>query len=152
MSIKNFLFGSSITDKFGDIGILIARLGFGLYLSLAHGFAKLPPSEQMVGGLEKMGLPMPMAMAWLAAFAEGIATLFVAVGLLTRPMALMAVVTMGVAAFAAHGNDPWASMGGASKEPAMMYFIGFLAIAFLGGGNLSIDRLIRKSNAQPSEV
>ncbi len=152
MSIKNFLFGSSISDRFGDIGILVARLGFGLYLSLAHGLAKLPPSEQLIGGVEKMGLPLPVLMAWLAAFAEGIAALCVAVGLLTRPMALMAVIAMGVAAFVAHGSDPWASMGGASKEPAMMFFIGFLAIAFLGGGNLSIDRFFRKSAPQPTEA
>ncbi len=145
MNIKNFLFGSSVLSNAGDIGALVARLGFGLYMSLGHGLAKMPPPEQLVGGLENMGLPMPGVMAWCAALAECVAAFLVAIGLLTRPAAIAVVITMAVAAFTAHAKDPWVSQGGASKEMAMLYLLAFASIAFIGAGRFSVDSMLRRN-------
>jgi len=143
MKIKSILFGSSVLSQAGDIGVLIARVGFGLYMSLGHGLGKMPPNQQMIDGVAALGLPMPSVMAWMAALAECIAAMMVALGILTRPAALTVVITMGVAAFVAHANDPWVSRGGASKEMAMLFLIAFLAIAFIGAGRYSVDAMLR---------
>jgi putative oxidoreductase len=75
-------------------------------------------------------------------------------GLGTRLAAAVVVVSMAVAAFVAHGGDPW-TMGRAyeiflagetsypaSKEPALLYLIPFLALTFTGAGRFSIDGLL----------
>jgi len=148
MNIKSVLFGSANMSQAGDIGMLLARLGFGLYMSLGHGLGKMPPSEQLVGGLEKMGLPMPGVMAWCAALSECVAAMLVALGIMTRPAALAVAFTMGVAAFSAHGSDPWVSQGGASKEMAMLYLLAFASIACVGAGKFSLDSFLNRNRAE----
>ena len=51
-----------------DIGLLVLRLGAGLFMAFGHGFGKIPPSDGFIGGVEKLGLPMPIFFAWMAAF------------------------------------------------------------------------------------
>lgn len=143
MNIKSILFGSSVLSQAGDIGVLVARVGFGLYMSLGHGLGKMPPSQQMIDGVGGMGIPIPAVMAWMAALAECVAAMLVALGILTRPAALTVVITMGVAAFVAHADDPWVSRGGASKEMAMLFLIAFLALVFTGAGRYSVDAILR---------
>ena len=70
------------------------------------------------------------------------------------------LVAMGVAAFVAHGSDPWSmeeafklfAAGQAqlplSKEPALLFLIPFLALIFTGPGKFSIDALIWPRAAQ----
>jgi len=87
--------------------------------------------------------------------AEFLCALAVICGLGTRLASAVIVFSMAVAAFVAHGGDPWTMEQGymrfmageskswASKEPALLYLIPFLALIFLGAGRLSIDALIR---------
>src|SRR4029453_19208775 len=87
----------------------------------------------------------------LVTFAEFLCALLVMLGLGTRFAAMPVVISMGVAAFVAHANDPWSSetaamafFGGQSKtwfskEPALIFLIIFLALAFTGAGALSLD-------------
>jgi putative oxidoreductase len=75
----------------------------------------------------------------------------VIVGLATRLAAIPVVIAMAVAAFVAHGADPWSmekaamaffageSKSWASKEPALLFLIPFLALAFTGAGRFSLD-------------
>jgi len=51
------------------------------------------------------------------------------------------IITMAVAAFIVHGGDPFFMQGAenGSKEPAMLYLIGFLGIYLLGSGRYSLD-------------
>ena len=63
---------------------------------------------------------------------------------------------MCVAAFVAHGSDPWtmskaaelffsgASKSWASKQPALMFATVFLALIFTGAGRYSVDALLAK--------
>ncbi|MEM6315684.1 MAG: hypothetical protein AAF743_16475, partial [Planctomycetota bacterium] len=64
------------------------------------------------------------------------------------------VFNMGVAAFVAHGDDPWilevAVVDGVKyytvgKEFALLYLIPFLAFAVLGAGKTGIDAALRPS-------
>jgi uncharacterized membrane protein YphA (DoxX/SURF4 family) len=73
------------------------------------------------------------------------------------------VISMSVAAFVAHGADPWtmeqgyklfmtgASKSWASREPALLYLIPFLGLVFTGAGKFSFDGWIwpRWRNRRP---
>ncbi|XOV76542.1 MAG: DoxX family protein [Phycisphaerales bacterium] len=127
-----------------------ARAGIGLYMAFGHGYGKLfggdglGPSEGFVSGVEELGFPAPLVFAWMAALSEFLGGLALAAGLFTRPAALTLVGTMAVAAFLQHGDDPWTSRGGASKEMAMLYLLPCLGFLALGGGRFSVDSGLRR--------
>ncbi len=138
--IIGFLFGGAKIQPGGaELGLLILRLGaFGI-MALAHGWGKLPVQQGFIDGVAAMGLPFPLFFAWAAALSEFAGSLLVALGLFTRPAALLVASTMGVAAFITHGADPLEK-----KELALLYLGIALVYLFLGAGRFSIDALIRK--------
>lgn len=138
-----------------SIGLLILRLGIGGYL-LTHGWGKL--QMMLAGDFAKFGDPIGLGSSLslvLVTTAEFFCALAVVFGLGTRLAAAVIVFSMAVAAFVAHGADPWtmeqgyrlfmsgASKSWESKEPALLYLIPFLALVFTGAGRLSIDGWIR---------
>lgn len=86
-----------------------------------------------------MGLPVPMLFAWLATIAELGGGLFLALGLLTRPVALFVFVHFVVVVTLAHAGDPLPD-----RELAM--FFGATAFLFVltGAGRYSLDALLFK--------
>ena len=145
---------SERTELLHSLGLLILRLGFGGYL-MTHGWGKL--QNVLAGKLDAFGDPIGIGVApslLLVTFAEFFCALFVALGLGTRIFAIPVVIAMGVAAFVAHGSDPW-TMGTAaqrfmageseswgSKEPALLFLVAFLSLALTGPGRFSLDHLI----------
>ena len=136
-TLKRLLFGTSPLTT--DLGLLVIRLWFGVVMAVEHGISKFGKIEMFAGGLASNGVPAPELMAWLAALTETLGGLFIALGFLTRPAALGLVVTMCVAAFVEHANDPFQKM-----EFALLYGFGFLGLALSGPGRLSLDHLIGK--------
>ncbi|MDG5800967.1 DoxX family protein [Marinilabiliaceae bacterium ANBcel2] len=126
-----------------DFAALILRVGFGFYLAFGHGLAKL---QMVINGNfqfpELFGLPASINLT-LAMLAEFFASLLVLIGFKTRLAALPVVITMATALFMVHLNDPMFG-GDGTKEPAMMYLLGFVAIFLLGPGKYSIDSAIKK--------
>jgi putative oxidoreductase len=139
-----------------SVGLLILRLGVGGFL-LTHGWGKV----QMLraGQFEMMGDPIGLGSRLslvLIVFAEFVCSLLVMAGLATRLAALPVAFAMGVAAFVAHGRDPWTMEGAAklffagqtkmmlAKEPALIFLVVFLALAFTGAGRFSVDAVIRR--------
>lgn len=122
-----------------NLGLLLLRFGAGITMAFAHGINKVPPSQNFIGYVAKIGFPMPDLFAWCAGLSELVAALFIAIGVLSRPSALSLVFTMGVAAFVAHGGDPFKKM-----EPSLIYMLIFLCLFFTGPGKYSIDALINK--------
>ena len=137
-----------------SIGLLILRLGIGGYL-ITHGWGKL--QMLLAGGADKFGDPIGLGSTVslaLVTMSEFICALLIMLGLGTRLAAFPVVISMAVAAFVVHAKDPWtmeaaanAFFSGASKtwfskEPALLYLIPFLSLAFTGGGKLSLDGLI----------
>ena len=139
MTIRDFLFGSGETSRATDVGLLILRLGVGLTMAFAHGLGKIPPSEGFIGATGAMGFPVPVLFAWAAALSEFLGGLLVAIGLATRPAALMLAVTMAVAAFVQHGGDPFND-----KEMAFLYLVASLALLATGAGRYAVDRALRR--------
>lgn len=122
-----------------DLGLFVYRVFVGLTMAFAHGLSKLPPSEQMLQGVEGMGFPLPVVFAWAAALSEFAGGIFIALGLFTRWAAVFLGFTMGVAAFVVHAADPFQK-----KEMALLYLFACILIFFLGSGRFSVDRLICK--------
>ena len=126
-------------SPFRELSMTALRIFVGLSLAFAHGLGKVPPSEGFIGGVTELGFPNPVFFAWAAGIAELVGGLFLAIGLLTRPSALLAAFTLGVAAFGRHAADPFKV-----KELAILYFVVFLVFAARGSGRLSVDRLINR--------
>ena len=138
-----------------DIGLLVLRLA-GLYLA-SHGWGKVAAlasgqGADFIKGTAEMGFPAPALFAWAAALSEFAGGLLVAVGLGTRVAAAFAASTMAVAAFGhhhAHGQllnalgvapvSDEVRKGWGNPELALIYLLIFVAIAFLGPGQLAID-------------
>jgi len=152
-------------DLMSSIGLLILRLGIGGYMA-SHGWGKL--QMVMAGGFDQFGDPIGLGSGpslVLVTFAEFFCAVLVMLGFATRFAAVPVVIAMGVAAFVAHGSDPWTmgegarlfmtgeSQSWASKESALLFLIPFLSLMFTGAGKFSIDGLIcarwRQRQARP---
>lgn len=138
--LKQILFGGEGGLSFiGNAGLALLRIFAGVSLSLAHGFGKIPVSDQFVEGTAKLGFPMPVMFAWAAALSEVAGGAFLALGLFTRLSGFFIAVTMAVAAFGAHLNDPYGK-----KELALLYLFIGLCFMLKGAGDWSLDAFLRR--------
>ncbi|MDP6977350.1 MAG: DoxX family protein [Myxococcota bacterium] len=138
--MKPFLFGGQVSGPVvSQIGLAVIRVVAGLSLAFAHGLGKLPPPDGFVSLVDKLGLPLPSLFAWAAGLSEFVGGLLLAVGLMTRPAAMLIAATMGVAVFGYHSGDPWAKI-----ELAALY--GGIAICFActGSGRFGLDRVVNR--------
>lgn len=103
------------------------------------------------GGLDRTGaflgnvitfIPGNMS-APLVGGTEFFGGILIAIGLLTRPAAIMAAVVLWTATFAVHMPNGF-FVGGRGYEHVMLWAVIKTAIAIRGGANLSIDRAIGK--------
>lgn len=137
MNVRSTLFGTPGPSPTTDFGLLVLRLGVGLPLALAHGLGKVPPSPEFVETTAALGFPAPLLFAWGAAAAEFAGGLLLAAGLLTRPAALLIVVTLSVAFFGQHAGDPFGI-----RERALLYLVPALTLLVTGGGRFAVDNLL----------
>lgn len=127
-------------DTYRDLGFLLLRGVFGLYLAFGHGLGKItggPEQWAQLGGVMEgifgFGL-FPAFWGFMAAAAEFVGALLVTIGLLTRPAALLVVLNMSVAALA---HITGVIDGG--PELALVYGAAFLGLLLTGPGAYSID-------------
>lgn len=126
-------------SKYRDLGLLLLRGFFGLYMAFGHGLGKItagPEKWAQLGstmGIFGIGF-LPTFWGFMAAFAEFVCALLIVVGVLTRPAALLLVGNMAVAA-AAHLTG---AIDG-SAEMALLYGVVFLSILIVGPGTYSVD-------------
>ena len=128
---------SNKMTRFYDSALALLRIVFSL-LIMTHGWSKL---ERILEGNLSFGDPLGLGSTlslYLVTFAELVAPIFIIVGFKTRIMALITSFAMAVAAFIAHGADPFAK-----KEMALLYLVGFLTVALMGPGRYSIDQRTR---------
>lgn len=128
---------SNKMTRFYDSSLSLLRIVFSL-LMMTHGWSKL---ERILDGNLNFGDPLGLGSTlslYLVTFAELVAPVFIIVGFKTRIMALITSFAMAVAAFIAHGADPFAK-----KEMALLYLVGFLSVALMGAGRYSIDEQTR---------
>ena len=136
MNLKKTLFHA---DADANVGLLILRVFLGAAL-LTHGWGKMfGDLGGFIDGVAQMGFPAPTLLGFLAAFAESIGAILLAVGLLTRPAAFLIAATMAGAALKVH-----AGQGFAAQEMAWLYFVPALFFLLKGAGKWSLDALVAK--------
>ncbi|MBH1989377.1 MAG: DoxX family protein [Myxococcaceae bacterium] len=124
-------------ETLNDLGKLALRFGFGLPMAFGHGFTKLFSfTEQSHSFPDPYGIGPVLSMG-LVIFAELVCSLLVVFGAFTRLAAIPLLFTMGTAVWKVHFGQAFNTF-----ELPFIYAIGFLAIALLGAGSYSFDRLI----------
>lgn len=129
-----------------DVGLLILRLGVGT-MFMVHGYPKMftPDKWPKLGkAMATFGIEVfPTFWGFMAAFSEFFGGLAFALGLFFLPASALLAFTMVVAA-AMHLNKG-DGVGGASHAiEAASLFAGMMLI---GPGRLTLDRLLRRTNA-----
>ncbi len=87
------------------------------------------------------GLPEPLAWAWGIGILECVGGAMLALGLLTRPIALLFAIELLVIIFGVHAQIGWAWNRGGAQYPVFLLAL-CLAVFFRGGGRYSLDRRI----------
>ena len=91
-----------------------------------------------------LGLPMPLAWAYLLGILECFGGAALAVGFLTRPIALMLTIEFVIITFWHYGNGYAFSSPHGGYEYPLVLLVLYAAIFFRGAGRCSIDRMIGK--------
>lgn len=133
-------------ELFTDIGLLILRLGFGFFMLAGHGWGKLSNfAERADSFADPIGLGSTVSLA-LAVFAEFFCSIAIMVGFLTRLALTQLIITMLVAAFIVHLDDPL--FGRPGKELALVYLTAYLTLFLAGAGRFSVDGMIANKYRQ----
>jgi len=126
-----------------DVGVLILRLCLGLTLA-AHGFNKFFAGGRIPGTarwFESIGMKPGGLHARIAATCEIVAGLGLAVGLLTPIPAAGFVALMLVAAWTVHRPNGFFIVK-EGWEYNMVLAVGAVAVATIGAGRFSLDRVL----------
>jgi putative oxidoreductase len=116
-----------------DWSLLILRIGFA-GMMLTHGIPKINMLfESPIKFADPLGLGETTTLI-LTIIGEVIAPVLILIGFKTKLASIPAIITMVVAAFVAHANDPIDV-----KEKALLYLIAFIAIFLQGAGKFSVD-------------
>ena len=104
-------------------------------MMMTHGFPKF---MKLVNG--DFGFANPIGIGELPSLVltvvgELICPVLVLIGYKTKWSAIPPIITMTVAAFIVHASDSFGT-----KEKALLFLFGFIAIALFGGGKYSVDR------------
>jgi putative oxidoreductase len=144
-----------IVPAFG--GVYAATPVFEALLRFVVGFWLVPHGAQKLFGLfggggisgtagffSQIGLEPAVLLATLAGAGEFFGGLLLAIGLLTRPAALVSVVILAVATLSVHiGNGFFMANGG--FEYATLWFFAALYFVFKGGNEYSVDAKLGRS-------
>lgn len=132
--------------------LLVIRLVFG-YGMLRAGWGKIGNLEMVAGFFDQLGIPAPGFNAVLVAILELAGGGLLMLGLLSRVTAAVLIPVMVVAAATAHGaelaqllSDP----GVAIAAAPVPFLAALLTIGLLGGGRLSLDRVLDRASGRAS--
>jgi putative oxidoreductase len=116
------------------IGLAFFRISMSAMM-LTHG---LPKFQKLIAGDFEFGDPIGIGATpslFLAVIGEFICPILIIIGYKTRLASIPTAITMLVAGFIVHSDDPFGS-----KEKAFLYLVSFVTIALLGPGKFSIDK------------
>jgi putative oxidoreductase len=131
-------------ERVRDEVILAARILL-ILLFVVFGWSKLTHYSATVSYMAHTGLPLPSIAALVAIVFEFFISLAVAVGVWTRPLALLlALYTLGTALI---GHHFWSMEGAARSANAINFYKnisiigGFLLLYVVGPGKYSLDAM-----------
>lgn len=123
----------------GDWAYLLLRVAAGLML-IPHVWPKLMmgPAALAAGVMTRRGIEPALAAAWITIVFEVAGSIFITLGLFTRPMAVLLVGEFIVICISHAKTGGWGvSTGGA--EFVVMWLIVYIYILARGGGRFSLD-------------
>lgn len=124
--------------KLQDLGLLWLRVTLGSFM-LVHGIPKMGMlTDDPVQFADPFGFGVFPSLV-LAVFAEVVCSGALIFGVLTRAACVPLLITMLVAAFIIHADDPWNK-----KEFALLYALPYVALMLTGPGRFSLDAKIFK--------
>lgn len=137
MKHLKLLFSTKINHTTLHVWLLALRMLVGAFM-LTHGIAKFQTliSGDEIQFLDPIGLGATTSFV-LIVFAEFFCSILLILGLFTRLASIPLLFSMLVAAFVAHGVDPFAT-----KELSLLYALAYATILAFGGGKYAIDYLI----------
>lgn len=118
-----------------NIALLFLRVSFSLFLLVLHGVPKiqnLMSDNIQFADIFGMGATLSLV---LATIIEVVLPILIIIGYKTRIASIPIILTMLVAAFVYHANDPIGV-----KEKSLLFMCGFITIALTGAGKYSIDK------------
>ena len=116
--------------------LFLFRIAFGIAF-FSHGFSKWSNFHTMADAFpDPLGIGSSFSLG-LAIFGEAICSLAVIIGLFHRLALIPMIITMGIAFFVIHCNDPFAT-----KELSFVYLIAFVGLFITGPGRISADYLL----------
>ena len=124
-----------------DIAILLLRLAFGGMMLFSHGWGKMMKffADEPISFGDPIGLGVEASL-FLAVFAEVFCAILLVIGLTTRWAAIPLIITMLVAIFIVHGDDPFSK-----KEFGLLYLIPYITLLLTGAGRFSLDAIFKKT-------
>lgn len=127
-------------SKTTDIVLLLLRLTFGGLMIINHGWKKMMKffADDPIKFADPIGLGAETSL-WLAVFAEIFCAVMLMLGLFTRQVVIPLIITMLVAIFIIHWDDPFKK-----KEMAFLYLIPYICLLIKGAGWYSLDAQVRK--------
>jgi len=147
--MRNFFFGGvCIPSGLANFALLILRVFLGLAMIFV-GLMKIPPSEQMIELVTKIGLPMPHFFAVLAGILEIVGGVSLVLGFFTRWGSLCVMAVVLTAIIFVHTTDPFMKR----FLPLLVLFTSFQFL-LIGAGKISIDARLRRcedSGSPPQE-
>lgn len=133
--------GGQFQSRYRTIALNLLRITCG-FLFMPHGAQKLFGLLGGYGGQPGSTAPL-FSLMGLAGFLEFFGGLAILFGLLTRPVAFILSGHMAAAYFTAHApKEFWPLLN--RGELAALYSLVFLFLAAAGGGDFSIDGLLKK--------
>jgi len=123
-----------------SLGFLLLRLSIGIML-IHHGYEKLDSIENFADAfIRPLHLPFPIFLSYIAAFSEIGGSWLVIMGLGTR---LGALAILGTVSFGIYHAIMTSGLNIYLLELLVLYWGGCACIVLNGGGNFSLDHLIK---------
>ncbi len=133
----HFLFHAGPFGWSHSIALLFLRAAAGGLMVVLHGWGKFQNFGDKASNFpDPLGVGPEVSMG-LTIFAEVVCAACIVLGLMTRWCAVVGGITMVVAAFVIHADDPLRK-----QELALMYLSMYSALVLFGSGRLSVDHYL----------
>lgn len=118
-----------------DFALLIFRATISAFMLFGHGLGKLNRlfSGEEIKFFDPIGLGSVVSLSF-AVLAEFFAAALIILGLFTRLSSITLIITMFVAGFIYHADDPFRT-----QEKALMYLVSYIMLFLTGPGKFSLQ-------------
>ncbi len=130
-----------------NLGLLILRLALAIVF-IAHGYSKLTGLEGTGMFFGKLGIPLPVLMAYVVTTVEFLGGIFMLLGILVEYVGVLMAITMLVAIITAKMQKGFTLPMEGKYELELLLLLTSLSLAFLGAGDWSVAKLFKKNQPQ----